>query len=103
MSEETTKKVEELSINEQAAAPGEGPVVLGYVNVVCNVDRSNWWFSEDGKPLSKKALKKLEAARLKQQKKDETAKRLAAEKAAREASEVVSIIHYCFGIVLTLV
>lgn len=42
MSEETTKKVEELSINEQAAAPGEGPVVLGYVNVVCSVDRSNW-------------------------------------------------------------
>lgn len=49
---------------------------------------ANYYPSEDGKPLSKKALKKLEAARLKQQKKEETARRLAAEKAAREAAEV---------------
>lgn len=44
-------------------------------------------YSPDGQPLSKKALKKLEAARLKEQKKAEKAAQLAAEAAAREASE----------------
>lgn len=44
-------------------------------------------FSADGQPLSKKALKKLEAARLKEQKKAEKAAQLAAEAAAREAAE----------------
>lgn len=45
------------------------------------------YLSADGQPLSKKALKKLEAARLKEQKKAEKAAQLAAEKAAREAAE----------------
>ncbi|KAK9459921.1 uncharacterized protein V1516DRAFT_696599 [Lipomyces oligophaga] len=43
---------------------------------------------EDGQPLSKKALKKLEAAREKERKKAEKAAQLAAEKAAKEANEV---------------
>ncbi|KAK9468359.1 aspartyl-tRNA synthetase [Lipomyces arxii] len=43
---------------------------------------------EDGLPLSKKALKKLEAAREKERKKAEKAAQLAAEKAAKDANEV---------------
>ncbi|KAK9378778.1 aspartyl-tRNA synthetase [Kockiozyma suomiensis] len=43
---------------------------------------------EDGQPLSKKALKKLEAAREKERKKAEKAAKLEAEKAAKEANEV---------------
>ncbi|KAK9236889.1 aspartyl-tRNA synthetase [Lipomyces kononenkoae] len=43
---------------------------------------------EDGQPLSKKALKKLEAQREKERKKAEKAAKLEAEKAAKEASEV---------------
>ncbi|ODQ76579.1 hypothetical protein LIPSTDRAFT_114952 [Lipomyces starkeyi NRRL Y-11557] len=47
---------------------------------------------EDGQPLSKKALKKLEAQREKERKKAEKAAKLAAEQAAKEANEVVSTI-----------
>ncbi|KAK9495963.1 aspartyl-tRNA synthetase [Lipomyces doorenjongii] len=43
---------------------------------------------EDGQPLSKKALKKLEAQREKDRKKAEKAAKLAAEQAAKEANEV---------------
>lgn len=49
-------------------------------------------FSEDGKPLGKKALKKLREKEEKERKKAETAAKLAAEKAAREANAVVSIV-----------
>ena len=44
---------------------------------------------EDGQPLSKAAIKKLEKQREKDRKKAEVAARLAAEKAAREASSPV--------------
>ncbi|KAJ3164521.1 aspartate--tRNA ligase dps1 [Irineochytrium annulatum] len=64
--------------NPAAAAPEE--VILG----------------EDGKPLSAKQLKKLKAAQEKEAKKKETADRLAAEKAAREANEVDFSVE-CYG------
>ncbi|KAI8826261.1 uncharacterized protein EV422DRAFT_515981 [Fimicolochytrium jonesii] len=63
MSESTEKAVEELTKNVEG-------IVLG----------------EDGKPLSKSALKKLEKEREKEKKKQEREAKLAAEKAAREAA-----------------
>ncbi|CDK27411.1 unnamed protein product [Kuraishia capsulata CBS 1993] len=62
--EELSKKVEEVSISDSASE-----VVLG----------------EDGLPLSKKALKKLEKEREKERKKAETAARVAKEQAAKAA------------------
>lgn len=73
MSEEITKKVEEVTLNETpAAAPAEGAEapILG----------------PDGQPLSKKALKKLEKEREKERKKAEKAAQLAQEQAARDAA-----------------
>ncbi|SCV04176.1 LAMI_0H14004g1_1 [Lachancea mirantina] len=61
--EQVSKSVENLSTQEQAA-----PVILG----------------EDGQPLSKKALKKLQKELEKQKKKEEKERQLAAEKEARE-------------------
>ncbi|KAK9455102.1 aspartyl-tRNA synthetase [Dipodascopsis uninucleata] len=77
MSEEV-KKLEGLSLETAATAPVESvqakteTIVLG----------------EDGQPLSKKALKKLEAQREKERKKAEKAAKIAEEQAAREANEV---------------
>lgn len=77
MSEQVNKVAEELKelktddVRAEAAAP-EAEVVLG----------------ADGQPLSKKALKKLQAQQEKERKKAETAARLAREKAEREAKEV---------------
>lgn len=65
---EPTKRLEQMNIDGKAAQePAE--VILG----------------EDGQPLSKKALKKLEKEREKAQKKAERAAQLAEEKAAKEA------------------
>lgn len=77
MSEQVNKVAEELKelktddVKAEAVAP-EAEVVLG----------------ADGQPLSKKALKKLQAQQEKERKKAETAARLAREKAEREANEV---------------
>lgn len=74
---EPTEKFEQLNIKEQdaagakaeAAPEGAEPVILG----------------EDGQPLSKKALKKLEKEKEKARKKAEREEQLAKEKAEREA------------------
>lgn len=66
MSEEITKKTAELSVGNQ-----EDPVL-----------------DENGKPLTKNALKKLAKEREKARKKAEIAARLEAEKTAREANDV---------------
>lgn len=66
MTEEVTKKVEAVSLEEKPAAE----VILG----------------PDGQPLSKKALKKLEKEKEKERKKAEKAAQLAEEQAAREAA-----------------
>lgn len=63
MTEEVTKKVEEVTLSEEQ--PILGP---------------------DGQPLSKKALKKLEKEKEKERKKAEKAAQLAEEQAAREAA-----------------
>lgn len=60
---------EETTTHENAPAAADGPVILG----------------EDGQPLSKKALKKLEKEREKAQKKAEREAQLAKEKAEKEA------------------
>ncbi|KAI3404857.2 DPS1 [Candida oxycetoniae] len=72
----SAEKLENLSINqagegstsEQTSGPAEGEVILG----------------EDGQPLSKKALKKLQKEKEKQAKKAEREAQLAKEKLARE-------------------
>ncbi|KAI8064579.1 hypothetical protein BC940DRAFT_259724 [Gongronella butleri] len=46
------------------------------------------FFDDEGKPISKKAFKKLQAAKEKEAKKAATAAKLAAEKAARETNDV---------------
>ncbi|KAJ3084542.1 aspartyl-tRNA synthetase [Rhizoclosmatium globosum] len=51
-------------------------------------EQENVVLGEDGKPLSAKALKKLQEKQEKERKKAETAARLAAEKAARDANVV---------------
>ncbi|SCW04405.1 LAFE_0H12794g1_1 [Lachancea fermentati] len=61
--EQVSEQVKKLSTQEQAE-----PVILG----------------EDGQPLSKKALKKLQKEQEKQRKKEEKARQLAEEKEARE-------------------
>ncbi|CCH46568.1 aspartyl-tRNA synthetase [Wickerhamomyces ciferrii] len=74
---ENTENLKNLSINEQKpegeapapAAASTEPVILG----------------EDGQPLSKKALKKLEKEKEKERKKQERAAQLAKEKAEKEA------------------
>lgn len=66
MSAEEAQKIDELSLQENAA-PAE--VILG----------------EDGQPLSKKALKKLEKEKEKARKKAEREAQLAKEKADKEA------------------
>lgn len=66
---EPTEKLEQLNIAEGKAAEAPAEVILG----------------EDGQPLSKKALKKLEKEREKAQKKAERAAQLAKEKADKEA------------------
>ncbi|QBM86430.1 aspartyl-tRNA synthetase [Metschnikowia aff. pulcherrima] len=71
MSAEETKHVSELSLEDKAAAaaaPAEG-VILG----------------EDGQPLSKKALKKLEKEKEKARKKAEREAQVAKERAEKEA------------------
>lgn len=47
--------------------------------------------SEEGKPLSKKALKKLQKEKEKAERKAATAAKLAEEKAARDAANVVCL------------
>lgn len=72
MASEQSEKLQNLSIDDQKAAPaesGEPAVVLG----------------EDGQPLSKKALKKLEKEKEKAKKKAEREAQLAKEKAEKEA------------------
>ncbi|KAK7208157.1 hypothetical protein BZA70DRAFT_273054 [Myxozyma melibiosi] len=69
---EETKPVEAPAATPSTVADALAEVVLG----------------EDGQPLSKKALKKLEAAREKERKKAEKAAKLEAEKAAKAANEV---------------
>ncbi|AET41646.1 aspartate--tRNA ligase DPS1 Ecym_8376 [Eremothecium cymbalariae DBVPG len=68
--EELSKQVAELSANEAGAED----VVLG----------------EDGQPLSKKALKKLQKEQEKKRKKEERAQQLAEEQAARESAAAAS-------------
>ncbi|ODV66314.1 aspartyl-tRNA synthetase [Hyphopichia burtonii NRRL Y-1933] len=71
MSAENTEKLDKLNINKEGAPEGApaGDVPLG----------------EDGQPLSKKALKKLEKEKEKAKKKAEREAQLAKEKAEREA------------------
>lgn len=49
--------------------------------------------SEEGKPLSKKALKKLQKEKEKAERKAATAAKLAEEKAARDAANVVCLLY----------
>lgn len=50
--------------------------------------------SEEGKPLSKKALKKLQKEKEKAERKAATAAKLAEEKAARDAANVVCLLYF---------
>lgn len=47
-------------------------------------------YSDEGKPISKKAFKKLQVAKEKAERKAATAAKVAEEKAARDANNVVS-------------
>jgi aspartyl-tRNA synthetase len=49
------------------------------------------WLSDEGKPISKKAFKKLQKDKEKAERKAATAAKLAAEKAERDANSVVCI------------
>ncbi|EGV64563.1 aspartate--tRNA ligase dps1 [Yamadazyma tenuis] len=66
---EPVEKLEKLNLEEQATEASQEPVILG----------------EDGQPLSKKALKKLEKEKEKARKKAEREEQLAKEKAEKEA------------------
>ncbi|VEU24194.1 DEKNAAC105470 [Brettanomyces naardenensis] len=85
MSEDLSKKVEQLSVSEAAAAgapaPADAPTKLAVGPDGKPV------LGEDGKPLSKKAYKKLLKEQEKNRKKAEKAAKLAKEQAEREASE----------------
>lgn len=69
MSAEEAKKLEDLSLEKSAAPEAAAEVILG----------------EDGQPLSKKALKKLEKEKEKARKKAEREAQLAKERAEKEA------------------
>lgn len=69
MSAEEAKKLEDLSLEQSAAPEAAAEVILG----------------EDGQPLSKKALKKLEKEKEKARKKAEREAQLAKERAEKEA------------------
>jgi aspartyl-tRNA synthetase len=49
------------------------------------------WLSDEGKPISKKAFKKLQKDKEKAERKAATAAKLASEKAERDANSVVCI------------
>ncbi|AMD22607.1 HHL163Wp [Eremothecium sinecaudum] len=74
MSEQVEKVAEQVAALNTDAAAADEPVILG----------------EDGQPLSKKALKKLQKEQEKQRKKEERALQLAAEKEAREKEAAAS-------------
>ncbi|EDO16185.1 hypothetical protein Kpol_1026p33, partial [Vanderwaltozyma polyspora DSM 70294] len=65
-------------MSEESAAPAAAPVVEGQEPVI---------LGEDGQPLSKKALKKLQKEQEKQKKKEERARQLQLEKEQREKEE----------------